>query len=66
FHYYMEDQLGYFSPWPDTSNTRYQSNCDGTSQWLIYRPLFISYLELMLDRKDSRTHTNMEHNVYMA
>ncbi|KAG2097956.1 uncharacterized protein F5147DRAFT_747409 [Suillus discolor] len=28
FRYYMEDQLGYFSTWPDTSNTHYQSNCD--------------------------------------
>ncbi|KAG2145926.1 hypothetical protein DEU56DRAFT_870202 [Suillus clintonianus] len=66
FRYYMEDQLGYFSAWPDTSNTHYQSNCDGASQWLVHRPLFIPYLELMLHHKESRTHTNMERNVYMA
>ncbi|KAG1722317.1 hypothetical protein EDB19DRAFT_1835071 [Suillus lakei] len=66
FRYHMEDQLGYFSAWPDTSNTHYQSNCDGASQWLVHQPLFIPYLELMLHRKESHTHTNMERNVYMA
>ncbi|KAF9237833.1 hypothetical protein BU15DRAFT_62857 [Melanogaster broomeanus] len=66
FRYYLEAQLGYFLPWPDTSNTRYQSHCDGASMWLVYRPLYIAYLEIIRDRKDSRTLTNIELNVFNA
>jgi len=64
--FYLEAQLGYFLPWPDTSNTWYQSHCDGASAWLVYRPLYSPYLELMMDRKDSRNLTNIERNVYNA
>ncbi|KIK80700.1 hypothetical protein PAXRUDRAFT_157974 [Paxillus rubicundulus Ve08.2h10] len=65
-HYYLEAQLGYFFPWPDTSNTQYQSHCDGASAWLIYHPLYTSYLEIVMDWKDSCTHTNIEQNVHQA
>ncbi|KAH7890481.1 hypothetical protein F5I97DRAFT_1973003 [Phlebopus sp. FC_14] len=65
-HYYVEAQLGYFLPWPDMSNTRYQSHCDGASAWLVYRPLYVPYLEIIRDCKDSRTFTNIERNVYNA
>ncbi|KIK77471.1 hypothetical protein PAXRUDRAFT_17481 [Paxillus rubicundulus Ve08.2h10] len=64
--YYLEAQLGYFSPWPDTSNSQYQSHCDSASAWLIYHPLYTSYLEIVMDWKDSRTYTNIKWNVHQA
>ncbi|KAF8836746.1 hypothetical protein BDN67DRAFT_983725 [Paxillus ammoniavirescens] len=65
-HYHLKAQLGYFFPWPDTSNTQYQSHCDGASAWLICCPLYISYLEIVMDQKDSCTHTNIERNVHQT
>ncbi|KIJ63694.1 hypothetical protein HYDPIDRAFT_168196 [Hydnomerulius pinastri MD-312] len=62
--YYLEALLGYFSLWPDMSNTRYQSHCNTASEWLVHHSLYITYLEILMHRKDSQTFTNMEWNVY--
>jgi hypothetical protein len=64
--FFLEAQLGYFSPWPDTSNTRYHSNCDGAGEWIVHEDLYIVYLQIIMDRKDARTHTNIEQNIYCA
>ncbi|KAF9233214.1 hypothetical protein BU15DRAFT_54211 [Melanogaster broomeanus] len=64
--FFLEANLGYFCPWPDTSNIRYQSNCDAACEWLVHREMYITYLELVMDKKETRTHTNIEHNVYDA
>ncbi|KIJ12215.1 hypothetical protein PAXINDRAFT_83254, partial [Paxillus involutus ATCC 200175] len=64
--YFLEVQLGYFLPWPDTSNTQYQSHCNGASAWLVYGPLYSPYLKIIRDRKDTRSFTNIEQNVYNA
>ncbi|KAG1883974.1 hypothetical protein F4604DRAFT_1677148 [Suillus subluteus] len=64
--FFLEAQLGYFSPWPDTSNTRYHSNCDGAGEWIVHEDLYIVYLQIIMDRKDARMHTNIEQNVYCA
>ncbi|KAG1864739.1 hypothetical protein DFJ58DRAFT_724711 [Suillus subalutaceus] len=60
--FFLEAQLSYFSPWPDTSNTRYHSNCDGASEWLIHENLYVVYLKIIMDRKDARMHTNIKQN----
>ncbi|KIK91178.1 hypothetical protein PAXRUDRAFT_150079 [Paxillus rubicundulus Ve08.2h10] len=62
--FFLEANLRYFCPWPDTSNIRYQSNCDAACEWLVHREMYITYLELVMDKKETRTHTNIEHNVY--
>ncbi|KAG2141308.1 hypothetical protein DEU56DRAFT_755013 [Suillus clintonianus] len=64
--FFLEAQLGYFSPWPDTSNTHYHSNCDGAGEWIVHEDLYIVYLQIIMDRKDARTHTNIEQNIYCA
>ncbi|KAG2074964.1 hypothetical protein BDR04DRAFT_1171787 [Suillus decipiens] len=64
--FFLEAHLGYFSPWPDTSNTHYHSNCDGACEWLVHQDLYIIYLGIVMDKKEARTHTNIEQNVFAA
>ncbi|KAG1751721.1 hypothetical protein EDB19DRAFT_1893106 [Suillus lakei] len=52
--YYLETELGFTSQWPDTSNTRYHSHGDAACEYL--------FLEIILFKKESWTHTNMEQN----
>lgn len=54
--FFLEAQLGYFSSWPDTSNTHYHSNCDGAGEWIVHEDLYIVYLQIIMDRKDTCTH----------
>lgn len=63
-HYYLEAELGFRIQWPDTSNTRYHSHGDAACEFLVHESSFLSYLEIMKVKKDSRTLTNIEENVY--
>ncbi|KAG1765072.1 hypothetical protein EV702DRAFT_1051139 [Suillus placidus] len=64
--FFLEAHLGYFLPWPDTSNTRYHSNCDGACEWIMHEDLYVIYLGIVMDKKEARMHTNIEQNVFAA
>ncbi|KAH7922726.1 hypothetical protein BV22DRAFT_1016713 [Leucogyrophana mollusca] len=64
--FYFEAELGYHIQWPDTSNTRYHSHGDAACEWLVNHHRYTLYLEIIMVKKESRTHTNIERNVYNA
>ncbi|KAF9218272.1 hypothetical protein BS17DRAFT_672809, partial [Gyrodon lividus] len=53
--FFLKANLGHFSPWPDTSNVHYQSNCDAACKWLVHHKMYITYLELIMDKKETCT-----------
>jgi hypothetical protein len=66
FQIFFESSLGYIFSFPDTSNTRYQSYCLAACALNVHLPLYISFLELIQDKKDSGLFNHMEQNVYKA
>lgn len=64
--FFFEAMVGYMVSFPDTSNTRYQSHCEAAAVLIIYLPLFLEFLKLVWDKKDSGTFNHMEANVYHA
>ncbi|KAG2122911.1 hypothetical protein DEU56DRAFT_760188 [Suillus clintonianus] len=64
--YYLETELGFTSQWPDTSNTRYHSHGDAACEYLVHKSWYMQFLEIVLFKKESRTHTNMEQNCLIA
>ncbi|KIK35064.1 hypothetical protein CY34DRAFT_26709 [Suillus luteus UH-Slu-Lm8-n1] len=62
--YYLETELGFTSQWPNTSNTRYHSHGDAACEYLVHKSWYMQFLEIVLFKKESRTHTNMEQNVF--
>ncbi|KAF8592454.1 hypothetical protein K439DRAFT_1610258 [Ramaria rubella] len=64
--YFFEDTLGYPISFPDTSNTRYQSHCEAASELLVHLELYIQFLDIVKDKKDSRSLNHMEQNVHAA
>ena len=58
------EAVGFTVKFPDTSNTRYQSHCDAAAELLVYLPLYQEFLEVIRDKKESRSWTNLEQNVY--
>ena len=51
---------------PDTSNTRYQCYCNAAAELLTYLPHYITFLELIRDKKDKPGFNHMEQNLYNA
>jgi hypothetical protein len=66
FRIFFESSLGYIFSFPDTSNTQYQSYCLAACALIVHLPLYISFLELIRDKKDSGIFNHMEQNVYKA
>ena len=62
--FFFKAKIGYMMSFPDTSNTCYQLHCKAAAVLLLYLPLFIKFLELVCDKKDSRSFNHMEFNVY--
>jgi hypothetical protein len=63
---FFESVIGYMIRFPDTSNTRYQSHCEAAAVLLVYLPLFLEFLELVRNKKETGTFNHMEQNVYKA
>ncbi|KAF8066031.1 hypothetical protein FPV67DRAFT_1417864 [Lyophyllum atratum] len=61
---FFEDSVGYSIPFPSTSNIRYQSHCEASAELLVHHDLYIKFLELVKDKKETRTLNHMEQNVY--
>ena len=51
---------------PDTSNVRYQSHCDGGAVLIQYCKKFLEFLEFVRDSKEKPGLNNMEQNLYLA
>ena len=66
FCVFFIEHLGYPLQFPDTSNTWYQSHCDAAAVLIVYLPLFLWFLELVRDKKESSLFNHMENNVYKA
>ena len=64
--FYFEAYIGYIIPFLDTSNTQYQSHCEAAAVLLLYLLLFIEFLELVWDKKDSGSFNHMESNAYCS
>lgn len=66
FRWFFERKLGYIITFPGTSTIRYGSHCEAAGVLILYLPLFIEFLELVRDKKESGTLNHMEKNVYDA
>ncbi|KIJ27461.1 hypothetical protein M422DRAFT_191005, partial [Sphaerobolus stellatus SS14] len=62
----FEAKFGYPLAFPKTNSTHYQSYCDAGADLILHLTFYQNYIELMKDRKDSRTLNNMEKNLQMA
>ncbi|KAI0070925.1 hypothetical protein K474DRAFT_1701902 [Panus rudis PR-1116 ss-1] len=63
---YYEEKLSYIVQFPETSNTRFQSHCVAACELLVHLPLYISFLDLVRDKKEKRSFNNIEHNIYQG
>jgi hypothetical protein len=63
---FFEYELGFTVRFPDTSNTRYQSYSDGAAETIVHLPIYIQFLEFVRNKKETRTWTNMERNIWTA
>ncbi|KAF8574953.1 hypothetical protein K439DRAFT_1623944 [Ramaria rubella] len=64
--FFFEDMVGYTISFPDMSNTHYQSHCEAASKLLVHQELYIQFLEIVKDKKDTRALNHIEQNVYTA
>jgi hypothetical protein len=63
---FMLVELGYGVPFPDTSNICYYSHCAAALELIIHISLYIKFLELVHDKKESGSFNHMEQNLYKA
>lgn len=66
FRIHFEAELGYAICFPGTSNIRFQSHCDASAELLVHLPLYITFLGIVCDKKESRTLNHMEANLLKA
>jgi len=66
FRYYFENELGHSVNFPDTSNTRYGSHCEAASEIIAHLDVYIRFMELLQDLKETRTFNHMEANLFKA
>ncbi|KAF8804757.1 hypothetical protein BYT27DRAFT_7234587 [Phlegmacium glaucopus] len=60
FRWWWFENVGTQFTFPDTSNTCFQSYCDGAAMLLLHLPHFISFLESLCDNKQSSQFNHME------
>ncbi|KAI0054449.1 hypothetical protein BV25DRAFT_1888666 [Artomyces pyxidatus] len=63
---YLREHYGRKTNFPDTSNTRYQTYCDGAGEIIVFKEGLLELLNLIKDKKTTRTLNHMEQNVYNA
>lgn len=66
WRYFSETRLGYPITFPNTSSTRFGSYVEAAAELITHRDLYLEYLEIVRDKKDSRSFNHMEHNVYLG
>ena len=66
FRFWWWEHVGTPFTFPDTSNNRFQSYCDAAAALLLYRDVFIEFLEhLRINKQNSRLN-HMEQNLWNA
>ncbi|KAJ3765715.1 hypothetical protein FB446DRAFT_794779 [Lentinula raphanica] len=65
-YFEAREHLGFFTHFPDTSNTRYQSHCDGAAEIIVHLPIYQELLEFIRDEKQSARFNHLEYNIYQA
>ncbi|KAJ3819465.1 hypothetical protein F5880DRAFT_1616443 [Lentinula raphanica] len=65
-YFEAREHLGFFTHFPDTSNTRYQSHCDGAAEIMVHLPIYRELLEFIRDEKQSVKFNHLEYNIYQA
>ena len=63
---YFEEAYGYKFTFPDTSNTRYGSHCDGAAELLLHLRRYREFLIFIKDSKIHRRFNHMELNLKKA
>ncbi|KIJ57387.1 hypothetical protein M422DRAFT_238981 [Sphaerobolus stellatus SS14] len=63
YSFHMEEELNFPVKFPDTSNTRYQSHCEDSSEIIFHLDLIIKFLHLVKDLKESRILNHLEANL---
>ena len=66
WRYFSESRLGYAVTFPNTSSTRFGSYIEAASELITHRELYLEYLQIVRDKKDSRSLNHMENNVYLG
>jgi hypothetical protein len=66
FRFWWWEHVGTPFTFPDTSNNRFQSYCDAAAALILYRDVFIEFLEhLRINKQNSRLN-HMEQNLWNA
>ncbi|KAJ3726828.1 hypothetical protein C8R42DRAFT_574155 [Lentinula raphanica] len=65
-YFKAREHLGFFTHFPDTSNTCYQSHCDGAAEIMVHLPIYRELLEFIRDEKQSAKFNHLEYNIYQA
>ncbi len=66
WRYFSEARLGYPITFPNTSSTRFGSYVDAAAELIVHRDLYLEFLHIVRDKKDSRSFNHMEHNVVVG
>jgi hypothetical protein len=66
FRFWWRENVGSEFTFPDTSNTRFGSYCDGATAILAHLSQFIAYLEYYRLRKSTKKFNHMEQNFWNA
>ena len=66
FRFWWWEHVGTPFTFPDTSNNRFQSYCDAATALLLYRDVFIEFLEHLRINKQKSQLNHMEQNLWNA
>src|SRR6266849_5619527 len=59
-------EIGYTISFPDTSNIHYHSHCNAATELIINLPLYLKFLEMVCDKKESGSFNHMDQNLNRA
>lgn len=64
WHFYAEAHLSKLLTFPDTSNTQFGFNCEGSAELIVHLDLYIEFMDFVCDKKEKQAFNHMELNVY--
>ena len=64
FRWWWKSNVGHSFTYPDTSNNRFQSNCEGSAAIIQYLSEFIRFLEYVKGKKQTMRFSHMEDNLW--
>ncbi|KAI0081928.1 hypothetical protein K474DRAFT_1586708, partial [Panus rudis PR-1116 ss-1] len=66
FRFYAKEKTGNRINFPDASNLRFQSNTMGAGEIIVNRILYINFLDIIANKKDTPGLNHLESNVLAA